>query len=74
MATSGLVEMLREVVGEPAVPLEVFGAGVPFSTIAHGPAAAGGAFSSAPHPASTKTTPASGAVTFRKDGIRITRR
>ena len=67
--------MLREVVGAPAgAASEVFGAGVPFSTIAHGPAAAGGAFSSAPHPASTKTIPASGAATFRKDGIRITRR
>jgi len=52
-----------------------FGAGVPFGMIEQGPATVvGGAFSSAAHPASTNTTPASGAAAFRRDGIRISRR
>jgi hypothetical protein len=58
---------------EPAAA-EVPAAGMPFSTIAQGPAAEGGGLSSAPHPASTNMTPASGAVSFRNDGVRITRR
>jgi hypothetical protein len=48
---------------------------VPFAVIEQGPATVvDGAFSSAAHPASTSTTPASGAAAFLKDGIRITRR
>src|SRR5689334_12750508 len=49
-----------------------FGAGVPFSTISHGPAAEGGAFSDVPQPATIRTTPASRAVDLRIDGVRIT--
>jgi hypothetical protein len=67
--------MLREVVADAgAGAAVVLGAGVPFATIAHGPAAVGGAFCSALHPANTNTTPVSGAVTLRRDEIRITRR
>jgi hypothetical protein len=53
---------------------EVVGAGVPFAMIEQGPAGVGATFSSAAHPASTNPTPASGAVTFLRGGIRITRR
>ena len=58
MATSGFDEMCRDVVASPAAGgAEVLGAGVPFSMIEQGPAAAGGALSSAAHPPSTKITP-----------------
>ena len=53
---------------------EVLGAWVPLAMIEQGPAAVGGGFWTAAHPASTNTTPASGAAAFLKDGIRITRR
>jgi hypothetical protein len=68
--------MLREVVTDPGEGLGgAFNTGVPFGMIEQGPATVvGGAFSSAPHPASIRTTPASGAAAFLKDGIRITRR
>jgi hypothetical protein len=62
-----------EVVAEPLAGA-VLGAGVPLAMIEQGPAAVGGAFWTAAHPASTNTTPASGAVTLLRDGIRITRR
>jgi hypothetical protein len=67
--------MLREVVTDPGEGLGgAFDTGVPFEMIEQGPATVvGGAFSWAAHPASTTTTPASGAA-FRRDGIRITRR
>jgi hypothetical protein len=74
VATSGLVEMFLEVVAPVAGAAGALGAGVPLATISQGPAATGGALSSAAHPASTNTTPASGAITFVRDGIRITRR
>jgi hypothetical protein len=64
-----------EVAAEPlAGAAEVLGAGVPLAMIEQGPAAVGGAFWTPAHPASTNTTPASGAVTFLRDGIRIIRR
>jgi hypothetical protein len=64
-----------EVAAEPlAGAAEVLGAGVPLAMIEQGPAAVGGAFWTAAHPASTNTTPTSGAVTFLRDGIRIIRR
>jgi hypothetical protein len=64
-----------EVVAEPlAGAAEVLGAGVPLAMIEHGPAAVCGAFWTPAHPASTNTTPASGAVTLPGDGIRIRRR
>jgi hypothetical protein len=68
--------MFREVVAvaEAGAAAEVLGAGVPLATIAHGPAALGSAFSSAPHPARTSMTPVSGAITLVSDEIRITRR
>jgi hypothetical protein len=67
--------MFREVVTDPgAAAAVVLGAGVPLAMIEQGPAAVGGALSSAAHPANTSTTPASGAVTSLRDGIRITRR
>jgi hypothetical protein len=50
------------------------GAGVPFATIAHGPASLGAALCSVPHPAKMTTTPVSGAATLISDEIRITRR
>jgi hypothetical protein len=64
-----------EVVAEPlAGAAEVLGAGVPLAMIEQGPGAVCGAFWTAAHPASTNTTPASGAVTLPGDGIRIRRR
>ena len=67
----------RDVPGCGPAPVggaEVLGAGVPFSMIEQGPAAADGALSSAAHPPSNKTTPASGAATLTRDEIRTTRR
>ena len=67
--------MCRDVVAPPAAGgVEVLGAGVPLSMIEQGPAAAGGALSSAAHPPSTKTTPASGATALMRVEIRIIRR
>jgi hypothetical protein len=57
-----------------AADVGVFGAGVPLGTTEHGPAAVDGGLSSVPHPASTRTTPASRAVAFFTGEIRITRR
>ena len=66
--------MFLEVVRPAGGAAVALGAGVPFGMIEQGPRAVGGAFSSAAHPASTSTTPASGAAAFLRDGIRITRR
>jgi hypothetical protein len=76
VATSGLVEMFFDVVADAvAGAADVLGAGVPLEMIEHGPAAVGGGVvCSVAHPANTKTTPASGAAAFLRDGIRISRR
>jgi len=42
--------------------------------IEQGPASVGAAFSPVAHPASANITPASGATTFLRSGVRITRR
>jgi len=69
---------LRDVVTAPgegeAGAAAVLGAGVPFAMIEQGPASVGAAFSPVPHPASANITPASGATTFLRSGVRITRR
>jgi hypothetical protein len=58
----------------PAGSAEVLGAGVPLSTISHGPAALGAVVGSAPHAVRITTTPVSGAAALISDEIRITRR
>ncbi len=67
--------MLREVLTLGAWPAGAAGGltvGVPFWTIAHGPAAAGAVPSLDAHPASTNATPVSGTITLVRDEFRIT--